>query len=105
MKNNAWRLMLVGFAVAMWLSGCASTRNAHSMPPKLGTTEWYLEVEEKTGVVDQDGHGPDTGSVEWLEAVSSNIEVYDKLGHGPDLDSDEWKRCVHRKVFKTEPNK
>ena len=84
---------------ANWLSRVT----ANSTIPRCGTEAWYLEVERRTGVVDKDGHGPDTNSREWLEAVSRKVKVYDDQGHGPDLDSGEWKRCVHRKVFKEEP--
>jgi hypothetical protein len=102
MKKNI--SMMVIFLVARILfSGCSSKSTTMETPPKIGTPEWYLVVEQKTGVVDDEGHGPDTGSTEWLEAVSKQVDVYDSQGHGPDLDSSEWKRCVHRKLFNEDP--
>lgn len=96
-------LALMGSVLVMLLAGCASNHTSEATAPTPGTKAWYMEVERRTGVVDNEGHGPDTGSREWLEAVSRKLEVYDEQGHGPDLDSGEWKRCVHRKVFKQEP--
>ncbi len=81
----------------------AFSRKGKSTPPPIGTQAWRREVERRTGVVDRDGHGPNTGSVEWLKAVSRKVAVYDDQGHGPDLGSGEWKSCVHRKVFGVEP--
>jgi hypothetical protein len=102
MKNRCLSFIVTNLVLVAMLISCRSSNIKHSIP-HIGTTAWYQEVGYKSGVIDEEGHGPDPGSTEWLEAVSRKLKVYDDEGHGPDLDSREWKHCVHRKVFNAEP--
>lgn len=74
-------------------------RSSSTAVPPRGSAAWNALVDQRLGIGDGTGHGPDIGSVEWQQAVSRKSGVMDSEGHGPDLGSDEWCRAVDYKVF------
>jgi hypothetical protein len=76
----------------------AGPKDAGAIPPRC-TPAWNKLVDQRLGITDSSGHGPDIGSAEWMNAVSRKSGVFDAEGHGPDPGSDEWCRAVDFKVF------
>lgn len=68
-----------------------------------GSQVWLRQIEDRVGVRDGAGHGPDLGSDEWMKAVSAKLGVIDSDGHGPTLGGDEWRNAVHWKAFGIKP--
>jgi len=67
--------------------------------PARCTPAWNKLVDQRLGITDSAGHGPDIGSAEWMTAVSRKSGVFDSEDHGPDPGGDEWCRAVDFRVF------
>ncbi|MGD8863157.1 MAG: hypothetical protein PVI30_24295 [Myxococcales bacterium] len=58
-------------------------------PPEPCSAAWYAHVEQRVGVADAQGHGPDPGSDEWKSAVEFRLAVRDDESF-PDPASAAW---------------
>jgi hypothetical protein len=39
----------------------------------VGSDEWARALQQRLGIVDSQGHGPDIGSAEWRSAVEEKL--------------------------------
>lgn len=98
------RLALISLPLAAIIAACSSPQSPQpDSPPKpqataatpanatLGSHEWYLWVDQRLGISDDQAHGPDFGSDEW------NLAVQHKLGQEAPQSkpgSPEWQQAV-----------
>ena len=94
-------LLVILACAGLMLIGCTNNGNESNESDKSNnmasgpapcTTDWYKLVEQKVGVTDSHGHGPDLGSVEWRSAVEFKLGIRDDPAV-PDPDSEAW--CAH----------
>ena len=95
-------LLMILACAGLMLVGCnnngneSDESNEKASDPVAGpapcTTDWYKLVEQKVGVTDSHGHGPDLGSGEWRSAVEFKLGIRDDPAV-PDPDSEAW--CAH----------
>ena len=92
-------LLVILACAGLMLVGCSNSGNesnekasAPAAGPAPCTTDWYKLVEQKVGVTDSHGHGPDLGSGEWRSAVEFKLGIRDDPAV-PDPDSEAW--CAH----------
>ena len=91
-------LLMILACAGLMLVGCnnngneSDESNEKMSGPAPCTTDWYKLVEQKVGVTDSHGHGPDLGSGEWRSAVEFKLGIRDDPAV-PDPDSEAW--CAH----------
>lgn len=89
-------VLTVGICAAV-LAACvpfkgSESANASAESPQLGSDAWYEWVDEKAGVSDGHGHGPDYGSGEWCQAA--NWRVFGQRNNDETVCSQEWMQAV-----------